>query len=232
MRQHEAHRAATIGARCLFCATKPVALLAMTTANNRISFASPTALSVRAPCRTWLGRLSPVRVRQGGFTVIEMLVVLVILLVLATMAAPHFGHLLSRQKLNVASNDLYAVLTVARNESIMRGRLVSACPVTSTQATSCDTSGDWTKAKAVLITSPSASGTPPPALRVVEPSGAEIKVNLDVAADSVDFSPYAALATGTVFTLCHPDLDEGRQITVPRFGMPTMKTISMTGVTC
>lgn len=58
--------------------------------------------------------------RRGGFTVIELMAVVVVLAVLLTLAVPAFMDLLARQRLEGAANELSADLQYARSEAVSR----------------------------------------------------------------------------------------------------------------
>ena len=66
--------------------------------------------------------------RQQGFTVIEILLVIVIMGVLLTIAAPSFVTFTSSQKVKTASFDLYAAMMFARSEAIKRRVNVTVAP--------------------------------------------------------------------------------------------------------
>jgi type IV fimbrial biogenesis protein FimT len=57
---------------------------------------------------------------QRGFTIIEIIVVVAIMGVLLTIAAPSFVTFTSSQKVKTASFDLYAAMMFARSEAIKR----------------------------------------------------------------------------------------------------------------
>ena len=69
--------------------------------------------------------------RQRGFTVIEILLVIVIIGVLLAVAAPSFVTFTSSQKVKTASFDLYAAMMFARSEAIKRKVNVTVAPVSS-----------------------------------------------------------------------------------------------------
>jgi type IV fimbrial biogenesis protein FimT len=58
---------------------------------------------------------------QGGFTAIEMMVVVAILFIIGAFAAPSMTKLIRTQKVRGASYDLFSDLTYARSEAIARG---------------------------------------------------------------------------------------------------------------
>ena len=70
---------------------------------------------------------------QHGFTIVEILLVIVIMGVLLTIAAPSFVSFTANQKVNTASFELYAAMMFARSEAIKRRQDVTVAPV----------SGDW-----------------------------------------------------------------------------------------
>jgi type IV fimbrial biogenesis protein FimT len=57
---------------------------------------------------------------QRGFTIIEIMVVIAIMGVMLTIAAPSFVTFTSSQKVKTASFDLYAAMMFARSEAIKR----------------------------------------------------------------------------------------------------------------
>lgn len=65
------------------------------------------------------------RARAAGFTMIELLIVLVLAGILATVAAPNLRDLVVRNRLKTAASDLHFSLTLARSEAIKRNAAVS-----------------------------------------------------------------------------------------------------------
>ena len=57
---------------------------------------------------------------ERGFTIIEIMVVIAIMGVLLTIAAPSFVTFTATQKVKTASFDLYAAMMFARSEAIKR----------------------------------------------------------------------------------------------------------------
>ena len=65
---------------------------------------------------------------QTGFTIIELMMVVVIAAVLAMVAAPSMHDLMSAQRVRSAASDLYDSVLLARSEAIKRNATVSMVP--------------------------------------------------------------------------------------------------------
>lgn len=65
---------------------------------------------------------------QGGFTLVEQIVVAAVLVVLACMAAPALGHLVARSQLQAAQSDLMAALQQARDLAMTTQQRAMLCP--------------------------------------------------------------------------------------------------------
>lgn len=76
--------------------------------------------------------------RSNGFTVFEVLTVLVIMGILTTIAIPAFRAMAQGSQVTSAVNDLVSSFNYARNEAITMGAVVTACK--SNDAQNCDTS--------------------------------------------------------------------------------------------
>ncbi|HYC47133.1 MAG TPA: GspH/FimT family pseudopilin [Burkholderiales bacterium] len=70
---------------------------------------------------------------RDGFTLIEAVITMLVLLLLIGLAAPGMRSVMVTQGIRAASTDLYATLALARSEAIMRNEPVSVAPV----------NGDW-----------------------------------------------------------------------------------------
>ena len=76
-----------------------------------------------------------------GFTLIELMIVMVIVSILTMIAAPSFRSVMADNRATSTANELLYALQVARTEAIKRNAMVSLCP-SSDQAT-CTGNGNW-----------------------------------------------------------------------------------------
>ena len=79
--------------------------------------------------------------RIKGFTLYELMLTLLLLVLLAGTAIPSFSALIARQRQRVEIDALFHAVHQARLESIMRRQTVALCP--STDGIACADSTDW-----------------------------------------------------------------------------------------
>lgn len=76
-----------------------------------------------------------------GFTLIESLVVIAVLVVIGSLAAPNLRTFIVRNKVAAMSNELTTALTQARSLAVARNSCVSLCVASASNSTTCaDTS--------------------------------------------------------------------------------------------
>lgn len=107
---------------------------------------------------------SATRRRSRGFTLLEVMVVVAIMAVLASLAAPSFTPLIERWRVRQAAEELQSTLYYARSEAIKRGGDVAIVA----------TSGDWKNGWQVT----QGSGT-----TVLQEAAAPSKVSITLAGD-------------------------------------------------
>ncbi|MBI3374209.1 MAG: GspH/FimT family pseudopilin [Betaproteobacteria bacterium] len=84
---------------------------------------------------------SPVNRYRQGFTMIELMMVVALTGILATIAAPSFKDFVLATRVRTAASDLYASLVLARSEAIKRSASVTVTPA----------SGDWRNGWTVAV---------------------------------------------------------------------------------
>lgn len=62
--------------------------------------------------------------RNSGFTLIELMIVVILLVIVATMAVPGFQGLIESNRLQSTTNDVLGILNYARSEAVRRGEPV------------------------------------------------------------------------------------------------------------
>ena len=78
--------------------------------------------------------------KEQGFTLIELMVTLAILAIIATLAAPSFGNLVAKKKLDTAARDFALVFGEARGQAISLRKNITiklTCPLNSDGIIEC-----------------------------------------------------------------------------------------------
>lgn len=65
---------------------------------------------------------------SAGFTLIELMIVIALIAIVATLAVPSFSRLVESNRLTAATNDLVGIINFARSEAIRYGRTVTVSP--------------------------------------------------------------------------------------------------------
>lgn len=78
--------------------------------------------------------------KHGGFTLVELMITVAILVILLTIAVPNFGQFVQGGRMDTVQDRLVASLSLARSEAISSRRTVILCP-RSANVNSCG--DDW-----------------------------------------------------------------------------------------
>lgn len=150
---------------------------------------------------------------ETGFTLIESMVAIAVMLVLMAIAVPSFRDASHRSQVRSAASDLVASAHFARSEAIKRNAPVTMC--VSTDGENC-AAGGWERGWIIRTDT---------TLRrqAAAPSGVRITAGGIV---DVTFQPTGVDATAAVFTVCRrPSSEglEGRLVTIDATGRPSMR---------
>lgn len=99
---------------------------------------------------------SQINHKQHGFTIVELMVVVVIISIIAIFAFPAMGDYIARRKVNTAAAEVASSLQMARSQAVTLGRSVGICG-TNASATAC-TGNDWSNGWMVFISSDGGTG--------------------------------------------------------------------------
>lgn len=154
-----------------------------------------------------------------GFTLIEAMIAIAVMLVLMAIAVPSFRDASRGSQLRIAANDLVTSAHFARSEAIKRNAPVTMC--VSSDGVSCAASGSWEQGwiirSDVTLRRHSA-----------KPSGVRI---IATGITNLTFQPTGVDATSAVFTVCRsPDASglEQRLVTIDATGRPSVRKTTST----
>lgn len=150
--------------------------------------------------------------QQAGFTLIELVMVIVIAAILMAVGVPSFQTITTNNRIATDTNQLVSSLTLARSEAIKRGTPVSVCKTADGQA--CVTTGDWDQGWLVRVDNPNE------VLRVFEVTSDNSTVSSN--ANSITFTALGAIANPVSFDLNVKA--QSRCVTVNAVGRPLVET--------
>ena len=161
--------------------------------------------SGNAPYDTEHGHFSPKVKQQQGFTLIELMAVIVVLIVMLTVAVPGYQSLILNNRSLGESYSLHAALSNARSEAMTRRAPVVVCPTNN--GVTCDTTlPNWFSGYMSFVDTNDDFAPDPndPDEEIIQyVLGVDAMLAFDNASNVVRFDPrgYALSSQGT-FTLC------------------------------
>lgn len=142
--------------------------------------------------------------KQVGFTVVELLIVMVIASILAAIAAPSFSRFIGDTRMATTYNLLTSDLNRARLEAIKRNSWMLIC-VRNASGDGCGTGVDWKNGWVVCadsepnnICDPATADEPNP---VVVRQAINTKLTLTGSAEIIRFNPNGTQGSGMVATV-------------------------------
>ncbi|MFN0160374.1 MAG: GspH/FimT family pseudopilin [Burkholderiales bacterium] len=152
---------------------------------------------------------------RHGFTIIELLIVIVVIGVLMTIAAPQLRQMIISNQVRSVTADLVNDLAVARSEAGKLGQRVVLCPTTTqNQALNsivCAASNNWSTGWIAFVDSTTVdnqrttSGTPETILRIKEGLPASVSFRTTGAPNFVSFRAIGVMNAAASFTVCPAD---------------------------
>lgn len=192
---------------------------------------TPNIHPIQSPTRL------PRRHAARGFTLLELLVVMVIAAVLVGIAVPSMASVIRSIKLSSASNSFLAYLHLARSEAIKRNSRVVLCK--SADSLSCTATGGWDQGL-IIFHDPNNNGSLDAGETIIGrsqafPSTLRMVGNLNVSR-YISFAGNGAtklvgggFQAGTL-TVCQESdsAGQGRQIILNAVGRPRVQKVELT----
>ena len=138
---------------------------------------------------------------QGGFTLIEFMIVVILLAVVAAVAVPGFQALVENSQVTSTTNRLVGALNFARSQALKEGRQVTVQPV----------NGDWAAGLEVVMGSDT--------LRRLQ--GAETR--MAISGNAVTFRGNGLTTSSETLRLCGDDAESDRRIDISQGGQVTTR---------
>lgn len=165
--------------------------------------------------------------RSGGFTLIELMVVLTLIGIITMLAAPSFNSAILSNKLAAFANNFMASAQLARSEAIKRNRAVHLCR--SADGATCAGSGSWQQGW-IVGSDDNRNGTfdaGETVIQVQQAISADYQFNSTAGTYDLKFQPIGGGSDTATLKLCRAMPEAGaqdRQIVVDAAGRVTVKT--------
>ena len=179
-----------------------------------------------------LNRSGVIGLSERGFSLIEVLTVIVVMGVILAIATPIFSEVIASTRMSSQANDLMADILYARSEAAARGVRVVICA--STNKTSCSASStDWKGGRIIFADANNNQTLDSNEIILQAREALAGKSALTPSGFNslllIRFNPFGAIEPlGTIgsFKLCPSAGKDGRQIAIALNGRPAVTRIS------
>lgn len=167
---------------------------------------------------------------DSGFTLVELMVVVVIVAIVLTIVLPGFSTLTQRTKLKSYANEFVTSVVLARSEAIKRNTQMDLCVALDPNTpVNCGTSGNWEDGW--LVKDPNS-----PAVIRSQPSFTGDLQLFDISSSPVSTLSFDSRGLGIsgrrFFKLCKPDGVEVKQIWISATGRTRIETCAAPACGC
>jgi type IV fimbrial biogenesis protein FimT len=171
--------------------------------------------------------------KNSGFTLIEMLVAVAVLIVALAVGVPRFSTLIKNNGLTASSNEFVNTLGLARSEAIKRLKTVTVCKSDAANLNQCAASsaaypaGDWSKGWIAFVDE-NGNGTVNTGDRIVAAHGqlpSKQRLIASGNADSLQYLSSGKIAATRTLKLCDDRTGNlGNSITISATGRARLTT--------
>ncbi|WP_305880433.1 GspH/FimT family pseudopilin [Pseudomonas citronellolis] len=143
--------------------------------------------------------------KMAGFTLVELMVVVAIIAILASIGFPSFRTVMLDNRLTATTNSLLGALQLARSEAVMQRTSINVCGA-NTEQNACADSTNWSNGALIFHGAT--------IIRVVQPTNSEITIT-----SSANSIVYRADGTTSAATITISDSrPSSRQISINAIG--------------
>ena len=176
------------------------------------------------------------RARAAGVPLLEALVVMGMLGVMVSLAAPAMSALGLQHRLQAEAEGLWSSLVLARSEALRRQQRVTVCARAQGQASTCDASGVWQQGWLVFADA-NGNALLDPGEALLEAREAvrdplrlavssTVKAYFAYSAEGRSATPQGAFMAGT-WRFCRPGSDAGWQVVSNALGRPRLEKVKL-----